>query len=219
MNTEGNDKLLNIESSLGDSEELILQFKSYQQRYTAAIKEVTTKLEILDDEFKSIHEYNPIHNIETRLKSPHSIMKKLEKYNLPRDLDSMSEIKDIAGVRVVCNYIEDIYTIADLLTTQVDITLEKKKDYIKNPKENGYRSLHLIITVPIFLSTGVESIPVEVQIRTIAMDFWASLEHSLRYKDPTDTTKDVIQRLTKCAEVIASVDKEMQDIHKSIHQG
>ncbi|WP_240649002.1 GTP pyrophosphokinase [Anaerosphaera multitolerans] len=200
------------------SEDLIKEFLSYQHIYSAAIKEVTTKLEILDEEFKLFHEHNPIHHIETRLKKPKSIMEKLEKNNLPETMEAIRTIKDIAGVRVVCNYIDDIYIIAKLLTSQRDIFLEEEEDYIKNPKESGYRSLHLIVTVPIFLSEGVKRVPVEVQIRTIAMDFWASLEHSLRYKVKTDNTEEISKRLNRCAESIANLDIEMQDIYRSIRE-
>ncbi len=195
------------------------EYLSLQTQYNAAIKEVTTKLEILDDEFHFSYEHNPIHNIETRLKSPKSILEKLKKYGVPYTIESVEEnIKDLAGVRVVCNYIDDIYTIASLLTSQGDITLEIAKDYIKNPKPNGYRSLHLIVKVPVFLSKGVKNIPVEVQIRTIAMDFWASLEHDLRYKGGDAATKDIVKRLTTCAESIAEIDLEMQDIHNTIQE-
>lgn len=200
-------------------EEFLGKYLVLEQEYKAAIKEVTTKLEILDEEFKCSHEHNPIHHIETRLKSPKSSINKLIKLNKPLNLEELqANVKDIAGVRVVCNYIDDIYTIAHLLTNQSDIRLMTEKDYIANPKPNGYRSLHLVVTVPIFLSKGVKYVPVEVQIRTIAMDFWASLEHSLRYKVPTDTTKEIEKRLYDCAESISLVDSEMQMIHKTIQE-
>ncbi len=203
--------------NINQDNNVIREFLSYQHLYNAAIKEVTTKLEILDEEFQNSYEHNPIHHIETRLKKPRSILKKVEKYKIPLTVDSISEhIMDIAGVRVVCNYVEDIYTIADLLTKQNDIILIKKKDYIKNPKENGYRSLHLIVKVPIFLSTDIRNVPVEIQIRTIAMDFWASLEHCLRYKGNEKETMEITDRLNICAEKISEIDLEMQDIYNNI---
>ena len=159
------------------------EFLALQQIYEAGIKEVKTKLEILDDEFKIKHDHNPIHHMEYRLKSVRSILGKLEKRGLEVSLESIViNLTDIAGVRVICNYVSDVYKIADMLIKQSDIKLIKKKDYIKHPKNNGYRSLHLVVEVPIFLAEKVQPIPVEIQIRTIAMDFWASLEHHLRYK-------------------------------------
>ena len=173
-------------SSMVTNEEIsdtLQDFVSFQQVYEAGIKEIRTKLEILDDEFKVKHDHNPIHHMEYRLKSVKSILGKLEKRGLEVSLESITlNLTDIAGVRVVCNYVSDVYKIADLLIKQSDVKLLKKKDYIKHPKENGYRSLHLVVEIPIFLAEKVQPIPVEIQIRTIAMDFWASLEHHLRYK-------------------------------------
>ena len=166
-----------------DITDTLQEFMALQQLYDAGIKEVRTKLEILDDEFKIKHDHNPIHHMEYRLKSVNSILGKLEKRGLEVSLDSIvTNLTDIAGVRVICNYVSDVYKIADLLIKQSDIKLIAKKDYIKHPKENGYRSLHLVVEVPIFLAEKVQPTTVEIQIRTIAMDFWASLEHHLRYK-------------------------------------
>jgi len=197
--------------------EVLLNLKGFlaqQQLYSAAIKEIRTKLEILDEEFQVHYDHNPIHNIEFRLKSPDSIIKKLKRKNLEISLDSIwNNIYDIAGVRVICNYIQDIYYIADLLTKQDDIKLLRVRDYIKNPKENGYRSLHLIVQVPVFLAKETKLVPVEVQIRTIAMDFWASLEHKLRYKAKENVPENLKKRLIDCAEQIAKLDSEMQAIY------
>lgn len=200
-----------------DVEENIREYLGQMQLYNAGIKEIKTKLEILDDEFRVRYDYNPIHHIESRLKSPKSILEKLERKDIPVTIASIkNEISDIAGVRVICNYIDDINTIANLLIEQNDIKLIKKHDYIENPKENGYRSLHLVIEVPIFLSSGTCNVAVEIQIRTIAMDFWASLEHKLKYKTSNEVSDSLRYRLKKCAEDIAAIDEEMQQIHREI---
>ena len=201
------------------SRERIEKFLNYRQIYQAAIKEVTTKLEILDEEFRVSHEYNPIHHIESRLKTPKSILKKLERKQLSQTEEAMQEhIHDIAGVRVICNYIEDIYTISRLLIEQSDIVLLRKRDYISHPKENGYRSLHLLVSVPVFLSQGVQPVKVEVQIRTIAMDFWASLEHHLKYKAEDEISEDLRCRLKQSAERISEIDTEMQAIYRELRK-
>ena len=177
-----------------------------------------TKLEVLDNEFRVRYARNPIHHIDSRLKSPSSMMEKLERKGLPQTVEAAEEnLTDIAGVRIVCNYLEDIYHIRSLLLHQRDVELVRERDYIKNPKESGYRSLHLIIRIPVFLSSHTELVPVEVQIRTIAMDFWASLEHQLRYKSDQETTRQLRIRLQKCAEISASLDIEMQEIYREIN--
>lgn len=189
--------------------------------YRCAIMEVETKFKVLDEEFSLQYDRNPIENIKTRLKSPESIMKKLKKKELSFGVDVIQEnLKDVAGVRVICSFPEDIYMLADCLLNQDDVTLIEKKDYIKNPKKSGYRSLHLIIEVPIFLQSGKKSIKVEVQLRTIAMDFWASLEHKLRYKKNIDPEE--IERLEKelveCSEVSAALDRRMEEIRNRIEK-
>lgn len=216
-----NMNLLGLED-LPNDDSLILQnakkFVEMQQLYNAAIKEVYTKLEILNEEFQVKYDYNPIHHIETRLKSAKSIMGKLEKKDLPISLESIKEnIFDIAGIRVICNYIDDIYRIEDFLDRQDDIRIIRIRDYIKEPKENGYRSLHIILQIPIFLSDRTEIMPVEIQIRTIAMDFWASLEHNLKYKSKNEVSQELKERLNKCSETITNLDEEMQFIHKKIN--
>lgn len=195
------------------------EFLVLQQLYDAGIKEVRTKLEILDDEFKIRHDHNPIHHMEYRLKSVNSILGKLEKRGLEVSLDSIvSNLTDIAGVRVICNYVSDVYKIADLLIKQSDIKVICKKDYIKHPKENGYRSLHLVVQVPIFLAEKVEPVNVEIQIRTIAMDFWASLEHHLRYKADNEVPDRVRAELLECAKTISNLDYKMQGIHEELNK-
>ena len=190
-----------------------------QQLYDAGIKEVRTKLEILDDEFKIKHDHNPIHHMEYRLKSVNSILGKLEKRGLEVSLDSIvTNLTDIAGVRVICNYVSDVYKIADLLIKQSDIKLIAKKDYIKHPKENGYRSLHLVVEVPIFLAEKVQPTTVEIQIRTIAMDFWASLEHHLRYKADNEVPDGVRDELIECDKTISNLDYKMQGIHEELNK-
>ena len=199
--------------------ELLYEFIGMEHLYESAIREVKTKLEILDGEFKSKYDYNPIHHIEDRLKSPQSILEKLRRKGYPFTCDAArSELNDIAGVRVICNYIEDIYTVANLLTMQDDVELIVRKDYIENPKPNGYRSLHLVIKTPVYLSDRKEMVNVEVQIRTIAMDFWASLEHELKYKTDTEVSAELAQQLKQCAETIADTDKQMQQIYKTLKE-
>ena len=164
-------------------QQMMDDFFSIQCRYSAAMKEVQTKLEILDDEFQMKHRRNPIHHIESRLKSIQSITEKLSRKSFAVSMKSaVANLNDIAGIRVICPYVEDVYTVAKLLTSQDDVHLKEIRDYIQHPKPNGYRSLHLILEIPVFLQEGRIMVPVEVQIRTIAMDFWASLEHDLRYK-------------------------------------
>lgn len=193
-------------------------FEKFRHAYRAAIKEVRTKIEILSEDFAVRHDYNPIHHMERRLKSPESIEEKLVRYGKEVSIESAREnIMDIAGIRVVCNFIDDVYAIANMLVEQNDIELKMKKDYIENPKNNGYRSLHLVLSVPVFLLDGCESVPVEVQLRTVAMDFWASLEHQLRYKKGKDLSKKIDWELKSCAEASATLDKRMQKLFDEIN--
>jgi len=187
--------------------------------YRSAIKEVKTKLEILDDELKIRRKRNPIEYMKSRVKTPGSIMDKLQRKGLEMSVDSAKEnLNDIAGIRVICSFVGDIYDIAYMLKRQDDITLIEEKDYIKNPKSNGYRSLHLVVEVPIFFSEHAESVRVEVQIRTIAMDFWASLEHKLYYKTSGESPIHITNDLKECADVIASTDMRMQDIQREVEK-
>lgn len=202
-----------------DIENIRVSFFEMQHLYQSATREISTKLEILNDEFQFIHKRNPIHNMQSRIKSIESIFEKLNRKGFEISIESAKEnLTDIAGIRVVCNYIDDIYMIAKTLKMQDDITIIRETDYIKNPKPNGYRSLHLVVTVPVFFSDRKEVVPVEIQIRTIAMDFWASLEHQLRYKTVDDIPPSVAIELQECADNIAKTDLKMQDIYKTIEK-
>lgn len=202
--------------TIDNAKEIARIFSDLRMRYHAAIKEISTKLEVLDNEFSVKYDYNPIHHMQCRLKSIDSIMEKIERKGWPKEIESVYKITDFAGVRVICNYIDDIYTVEDSLLRQDDIKLLKRKDYIKNPKESGYRSLHLIVEVPIFLSDRTYNMPVEIQIRTIAMDTWASLEHELKYKRKEDMPGYVVQELKNCAKSMAELDATMERIHKML---
>lgn len=202
-----------------DNENSRVEFFELQHLYQSAVREVSTKLEILDDEFQFIHRRNPIHNMQSRIKTLDSIFGKLTRKELELSIEAAKEhLTDIAGVRVVCYYIDDIYMIAKMLTLQDDIIVIRETDYIKNPKPNGYRSLHLVVKVPVFFSDRKEIVPVEIQIRTIAMDFWASLEHQLKYKAIETVPPSVVLELRECAKNIAETDLRMQDIYKTIEQ-
>ena len=205
--------------SLENLQEQCTEMRSLYMIYECAIKEVKTKLEILDSEFKVNSERNPIEYMQSRVKSPESIVNKLIKKGEKINSTSIKEnLNDIAGIRVVCSFIEDIYHIAEMLKKQNDITLVKEKDYIKNPKPNGYRSLHLVLEIPVFFSKNVEQVRVEVQIRTIAMDFWASLEHKLYYKSIGNSQKEIAKELKECADIISSTDMRMQEIQKRVEK-
>lgn len=197
-----------------------MEFGRSMTYYRCAIMEIETKLNVLNQEFSMTYDRNPIETIKTRLKSPLSIVEKLKRKGLEVSQETMDQnLSDIAGIRVVCSFKEDIYRLADLLIQQDDIVLVEKKDYIVNPKPNGYQSLHLILEIPVFLSTGPKKMKVEVQFRTIAMDFWASLDHKLHYKKEYKNQQAVEERLKKCAEIISALDDEMQDIRSDIDQG
>ena len=185
-----------------------------QCRYQAALREVQTKLEALNLEFETMHHRNPIHHMESRMKTLQSIVGKLHRKNMDISISSaMENLYDIAGIRVVCSYIQDVFQMADLLTAQDDIRVVRINDYIHHPKANGYRSLHLVIEVPVYLSEGRLLVLVEVQLRTIAMDFWASLEHNLRYKSDEHVPQEISEELLKTAGDIAQIDERMQAIH------
>lgn len=193
--------------------EIMRSFISTENLYYSAVREIETKLQNLNDEFKYTKDRNPIHLIKTRVKTAKSIISKLRLRKLEVSVKSAREnLTDIAGIRVICPYIDDIYLLADMLTQQDDIELIRTSDYIKNPKPNGYRSLHLIISVPVFLSNRKELVKAEVQIRTIAMDFWASLEHELAFKLPVSKTESVVTELKDCADVINNTDIRMQKL-------
>ncbi len=207
------------EDSVRSFQKFFASSKDLMSCYRCAIMEVETKFRVLDERFSLAHDRNPIDNIQTRLKSPESIREKLIRKDLPLTLDAIeNNLFDIAGVRVVCSFVDDIYMLADCLLRQDDITLIGRKDYIEHPKGNGYRSLHLIVEVPIFLQNEKKLMKVEVQLRTIAMEFWANLEHQLRYKK--NLSPEIIARTTRqlneCAQLSSVLDAQMQDIRDMI---
>ena len=220
MPTAVEEELLMPESHPEEQWERLAPFRTLMMEYQCAIMEVETKLRVLNAEFSVQYDRNPFESIKSRLKSPRSIFEKLHRKGLPLTVSSMrNELSDIAGVRVICSFQEDIYALAEMLLAQDDIFLIERKDYIQNPKPNGYRSLHLIVDVPIFLSQETKRMRVEVQFRTIAMDFWASLEHKLKYKKDVRDAEMVAARLRVCAEQSALMDMEMQKIRHLIEWG
>ena len=185
--------------------------------YDAALREVNTKLETLNNEFKLRHQYNPIEHITSRIKSPESIAKKLKHNGYDITVGNIiRHINDVAGIRIICSYTTDIYRIAKLIAAQSDVTVLKIKDYIANPKPNGYKSYHMIISVPIFLSEQIVDTKVEIQIRTIAMDFWASLEHKMYYKFEGNAPENIRRELKECADLVAFLDQKMLAINEEI---
>ena len=187
--------------------------------YNSALKEIGTKLAILNDEFQHVHQYNPIEHMKSRIKTPESIVKKLKRRGYESTIENMVKyVNDIAGVRVICSFTSDIYRVAEILANQSDINVLSIKDYIKHPKESGYKSYHMIVTVPIFLSDGVVDTKVEIQIRTMAMDFWASLDHELKYKKEIPDGEAISQELKECADLIAGTDEKMLAIRKRIER-
>ena len=196
------------------------QFHKLMTYYKCAMMEIETKFNVLNEAFSHRLDRNPINSVKCRLKSPESIQLKLQKKGCPLTLDSIeANLNDIAGVRVTCPFIEDVYILAGALLSQDDITLIEAKDYIKNPKANGYRSLHLIVIVPIFLPSEKQYVKVEIQLRTIAMDFWAALEHQLKYKKSYDYSDEMAHELYECAEISASLDKRMDKLRRSVING
>ena len=193
------------------------EFTNLMTLYRCALMEIETKLNVLNEEFSLQYDRNPFESIESRLKSPTSIVEKMMSKGIEINVENMEgEIFDIAGIRVVCSFKEDIYRLADLLVQQDYILLLARKDYIENPKPNGYRSFHIIVDIPIFLSEGKKHMKVEVQFRTIAMDFWASVDHKLKYKKELKHPEEVVARLKKCADNLAKMDDEMEEIRQSL---
>lgn len=187
--------------------------------YNSALKEVGTKLEILNDEFQHIHNYNPIEYIKSRIKTPQSIVKKLKRSGYESTIDNMvNHVNDIAGIRIVCSFTSDIYRLAEMIGKQSDLTVVSIKDYIKNPKESGYKSYHMLVTVPIFKTDGVVDTKVEIQIRTIAMDFWASLEHKIYYKFEGNAPEYISRDLQECAGIVSMLDAKMLSLNEAILQ-
>ena len=193
-------------------------WKTIMFLYNSALKEVGTKLEILNDEFQHVHKYNPIEHIKTRIKTPESIVKKLRRYGYEISIENMVKyINDIAGVRLICSFTSDIYRLAEI-GNQSDLKVLSIKDYIKNPKESGYKSYHMLVSVPIFLSDSVVDTKVEIQIRTIAMDFWASLEHKIYYKFEGDAPEYISRDLRECAEMVSTLDEKMLSLNEAIKE-
>ena len=204
----------------GTDEELQDAIDDLSLLYQSAIMEMETKLKILSDDFDKKHSYMPIHHIHTRLKTIESIMEKAHRYGIEDPINNIDEIKreilDIAGVRVVCNYEEDLHTMANLLLKQEDIELIRMKDYCRNPKESGYRSLHIVVALPVYLVNRKKIVPVEVQFRSIAMDAWASLEHELRYKNKDKMSQEITEGLKECAETLHEVDERLSQIRHKV---
>lgn len=185
--------------------------------YNSALKEVATKLDILNDEFVHVHKYNPIEYIKSRIKTPESIVKKLKRHDLEVNVDNMiNHINDIAGIRIVCSFTSDIYRIAEMIGKQNDLTVISVKDYIRNPKESGYKSFHMLVSVPIFIGEEVIDTKVEIQIRTIAMDFWASLEHKIYYKFEGHAPEYISRELRDCATIVSMLDAKMLQLNEEI---
>ncbi|WP_144794373.1 GTP pyrophosphokinase family protein [Microbacterium paludicola] len=207
------------EEAIRQTRELRDEFQRFLREYEFGMREVETKISILRDEFLHDHAYNPIEHVKSRLKTPDSIVEKIARRGIEEpDFDRIrEEITDIAGVRVTCSFVTDVYRLFDLLTQQDDVTVRIVKDYIAEPKANGYKSLHVIIEVPVFLSTGPIAVPVEVQFRTIAMDFWASLEHKIYYKFSHQVPSHLVESLTEAAAAASELDERMERLHREAH--
>lgn len=204
---------LSMPKEIGDFYRQAREYRESILKYQCAIKEIKAKLEILNDEMTLYSDRNPIKMIKTRVKDPLSTIEKLNRRNWPVSVESMEKnLNDVAGVRIICSFIDDIYDLAGMMESQDDITVVEVKDYIKNPKPNGYRSYHMIVEVPVYFSTHKEMVRAELQIRTIAMDFWASLEHHLRYKKDIERSEEIKEQLKECADIICNTDERMQDI-------
>lgn len=219
-NSELEQSIVSVPDVIQVPDVLVSQARQFQQvmmMYTCAIREVKTKLEVLNDELSVRNQRNPIEMIKSRVKKPMSIVEKLQRKGLPISLETMVDnLDDVAGIRVICSFVDDIYDVANMLTCQDDIKVIAVKDYIKNPKPNGYRSYHMIVEIPVFFSDRKKPMRVEVQIRTIAMDFWASLDHLLKYKKEVINEAEIGEELRQCAETIAQTDQKMYEIRQKI---
>lgn len=192
-------------------------WKEVQLIYNSALKQISTKLEILNDEFQHVHRYNPIEHIKSRIKTPESIVKKLKKNGYESTIDNMVRyVNDIAGIRVICSFTSDIYQIAEMISNQSDIKVISVKDYIVNPKASGYKSYHMLVTVPVYLSDRIADTKVEIQIRTVAMDFWASLEHKIHYKFEGNAPEHIREELVECARMVSDLDARMLSLNEEI---
>ena len=187
--------------------------------YNSALKQISTKLEILNDEFQHVHRYNPIEHIKSRIKTPESIVKKLKRHGYESTIGNMVRyVNDIAGIRVICSFTSDIYQIAEMISNQSDISVISVKDYIVNPKPSGYKSYHMLVTVPVYLSDRIENTKVEIQIRTVAMDFWASLEHKIHYKFEGNAPEHIKEQLVECSRIVSNLDARMLSLNEEIQQ-
>jgi len=192
-------------------------WKTMMFLYNAALKEVETKLNVLNDEFQHVHKYNPIEHIKTRIKTPESIVKKLRRGGYESSIENMVEyVNDIAGVRLICSFTSDIYRLGDMIGSQGDLKVLMIKNYIQSPKDSGYKSYHMLVSVPVYLSDGVVDTKVEIQIRTIAMDFWASLEHKIYYKFEGNAPEYISQELQDCATMVSELDDKMLQLNEAI---
>ena len=200
-----------------DNENQVDSWQEVTLVYSAALKQINTKLEILNDEFQHVHRYNPIEHIKSRMKPSESIVKKLKRYGYESTIENMVKyINDIAGIRVICSFTSDIYRIADMIGNQNDIKVISVKDYIKHPKASGYKSYHMLVTVPVFLSDRIVEVKVEIQIRTVAMDFWASLEHKINYKFEGNAPQHIKTELVECARMVSDLDARMLSLNEEI---
>lgn len=198
--------------------EIFHNFQECMMMYSCAIREVRTKFEVLNDHLTVAYKRNPIEMIKSRVKKPQSIIEKLHRRGWEISAESvMKNINDVAGVRVICSFVNDIYEVANMFASQDDVTVIEVKNYIQNPKPNGYRSYHMIVEVPVFFANKKQNVKVEVQLRTIAMDFWASLEHSIKYKKDVENAEEIVAELKKCADLIAQTDLKMQSINEQIN--
>ena len=202
-----------------DREDQVDSWQEAMLVYHAALKQINTKLEILNDEFQHVHRYNPIEHIKSRIKTSESIVKKLKRYGYESTIENMVKyINDIAGIRVICSFTSDIYRIADMLRSQNDIRVISVKDYMRHPKESGYKSYHMLVTVPVFLSDRIVDVKVEIQIRTVAMDFWASLEHKIYYKFEGNAPEYISRDLRECAKMVSELDEKMLSLNEAIQE-
>lgn len=206
---------MEVRKNVGNSE--VQTWNEVTLVYSSALKQINTKLEILNDEFQHVHQYNPIEHIKSRIKTPESIVKKLKKYGQESTIENMiTYVNDIAGIRVICSFTSDIYAIADMISNQSDIRVMEVRDYIKNPKPSGYKSYHMLITIPIYLSDRIVDTKVEIQIRTVAMDFWASLEHKINYKFEGNVPEDIRNELVECAYMVSKLDDRMMLLNEEV---
>lgn len=201
---------LNVNSDVDSWKEVILV-------YNSALKEIGTKIEILNDEFQHVHRYNPIEHVKSRIKTSESIVKKLKKNGYESTIENMVKyVNDIAGIRIICSFTTDIYKLADMIAKQTDIKVLSVKDYIKNPKASGYKSYHMIVAIPIYLSDRIVEAKVEIQIRTVAMDFWASLEHKIHYKFEGNAPEHIKDELYECAKMVSALDAKMLSLNEEV---